>query len=80
MNVPSNVTAVEDKKKNDVALPPPPSPSPSPSPSPPAKAEVQRVNSKVTLKTKGRMTGLKVRKVRSKLMLSVPSSPDASER
>lgn len=40
-------------------------------------------SSKVTLKTKGaggRMAGLKVRKVRSKLMLSVPSSSDGTER
>lgn len=68
MNVPSNDTVVVEKKKNEVPPPPP-------------KAEVQRVNSKVTLKTKGRMTGLKVRKVRSKLMLSVPSSSsDGTER
>lgn len=46
----------------------------------PAKVELTKVSSKVTLKTKPRIAGLKVRKVRSKLMLSVPSAPDSSER
>lgn len=41
-----------------------------------ATPEVVKVNSKVTLKTKSRMAGLKVRKVRSKLLLSVPSSEE----
>lgn len=42
---------------------------------------IPRVNSKVRLKTtKVRMAGLKVRRVRNKFMLSVPSNLDEIKR